>query len=179
MKYFYLILILIIFSKINISSETILYVDPGEECFNYTLTNITNSEVYIVSNISSLSSGGIVVTFETNNTNTTTDDDSFNYLISQVKDEIVNQSNFINIRALKTTIHQNKNTFSTLYFIDDTDKYGILKVKKVEEGQNISIKVMYTKASSFIIYIVIFIAIVLVVGIIVGCLVKKISTCQA
>ena len=188
MKFLLLLLSLIIsikskYIKNLTDNQSVVINADGEENI-YNLTNYTKETLYIISNITSLSTGGIIIDFETNDTFDIKDASSFSYGIGETEEDAIKNSENENnkIRALKKTLEQDMNTFSTLYFIKNNNKFGCLKVTglKIKENdkKNLAkraiIVVKHNSTSMFVLYGFGFAAVVLIVVVIVFLLCKKI-----
>ena len=185
MKFLFLLLSLIILTKtddINITPDNqTVKINASGVKYEYNLSNYKEDVLYIISNIASNSTGGIIVNFETND-KFKTSDDSFYYGIGETENEALENCGKNKIRALKKTLEQDMNTFSTLYFIKDNNKYGCLKVtglditdtKDGNLNKKAKIEIYHESTTLFVIFGFGFVAVVLIVALIVFLLCKKI-----
>ena len=175
MKYFLLILAMTTFAKINIFSKDIQYINADETDHDIEAKGDT---LYIVTDLTSYSSGSIIVKFVADS-DTGVTSKSFFYRIASTKNEDVEKSSFSNIETVNYAGTLGGTTFNAPYLIEDDDNYGILKITGLEDGDDITITITYKSTSYIVLVIVIIIACALVLGAIICYICKKCFRCCA
>ena len=168
MKYFLLLLTLITFTKINIFSK-IVDININEE----TDIDFDGGTLYIRTDLSSSSGGTIIVEMETEENETP----SFNYKLVESKDVNVETITYDEIEYLKTTPRITVALFRVLYFFNDSDKYGVLKITGLTGDAEPSVKITYKTNSDIAVIVIVIVAVAILLGIVICWICKKFIRC--